>query len=91
MSPPNPAAFSGAGVSRDTLDAAERLVRVETKLDFIIEHLKDPQPGPQMLEKFSELDRRITLLERWHNMTIGALVILNIALTFFSDNIIGLL
>ena len=34
--------------------------------------------------------RRLKAMERWHNMTVGALVALNFLLTFFAPTIRGL-
>lgn len=74
----------------DVIDTAERLVRVETKLDFIIKSLENPPPGPQCVQKHEDFEKRFTALERWHNMTLGALVIVNIVFAFFSDKLKGL-
>lgn len=79
-----------SGSARD-LDTAERLVRLETKLDILIKSLENPNPGPQFIAKFDSLEKRLNTLERWHNMTIGALVVLNLIVTFMADKIKGLL
>lgn len=63
----------------DPIDTAERLVRVETKLDFLIESLK----------KHEELDGRIMSLEKFVNKAIGAMVALNILIAVFAYKLKG--
>jgi len=72
------------------LDTAERLVRVETKLDFVISRMETMPPSPTCLQKHTDFEERFTLLERWHNMTMGALVVANLVFIFFSDKLKGL-
>lgn len=75
----------------DTIDTAERLVRLETKLDFIIKSMDSLPPSPACVTKHLETDHRLTALERWQNIVIGGLAIANMVLLFFSDKIKGLL
>lgn len=74
----------------DQIDTAERLVRLETKLDFLINSLNDLPPSPECVNKHEKIEERLTNIETWHNRTIGALVALNLLLTIFSEKIRGL-
>lgn len=74
---------------RDPLDIAERIVRLETKLDFIIAQMEKPSPGPVCLAKHNEFELRFNALEAWRNRLIGIVMILNIAMVIFIDKIKG--
>lgn len=63
----------------DPIDTAERLVRLETKLDFLITSLK----------KHEELEERIASLEKFVNKAVGALVAINILITLFAYKLKG--
>lgn len=67
----------------DPIDTAERLVRLETKLDFLIKSLEDTAPKHKVLEE------RITSLERFVNRAIGAMVAVNILITVFAYKLKG--
>ena len=73
----------------DTIDTAERLVRLETKLDFLIKSMENLPPSPVCLEKQKEIDTRILSLERFVNRAIGAMVALNILITLFAYKLKG--
>lgn len=73
----------------DPIDTAERLVRVETKLDFIIKALDDLPPSPTCLKKHEELDDRLSALEKFVNRAVGALIAVNILITVFAYKLKG--
>ncbi len=73
----------------DSIDTAERLVRLETKLDFLIKSLDNLPPSPTCLKKHDELDERIGSVERFVNRAIGALVAVNILITVFAYKLKG--
>lgn len=60
---------------------AERLVRLETKMDFIIN---------VYMQRHEDVETRLKALERWHNICVGGLVALNVVLTFTAPLIRGL-
>jgi len=69
------------------LDVAERIVRLETKLDFIIAQIDKLPPAPACVVKHKEFDDRFIALEAWRNRLIGIVMILNIAMVVFIDKI----
>jgi hypothetical protein len=69
------------------LDIAERIVRLETKLDFIIAQMDKLPPSPACLAKHTEFDDRIAAMEAWRNKAIGVFMVINIALIIFIDKI----
>jgi hypothetical protein len=73
----------------DSIDTAERLVRLETKLDFVIKSLNDLPPSPTCLKKHEELEDRVTGLEKFVNRAVGALVAVNILITVFAYKLKG--
>lgn len=73
----------------DPIDTAERLVRVETKIDFLIKSLDNLPPSPTCLKKHDEIDDRINLLEKFVNRAIGAMVAINILITVFAYKLKG--
>lgn len=73
----------------ETLDFAERLVRLETKLDFIIKALDDLPPSPTCLKKHDDLEVRMSNLEKFVNRAIGALIAVNILITVFAYKLKG--
>jgi hypothetical protein len=82
-------------------DIAERMVRVETKLDFLIGQIDKLPPSPVCLVKHKEIDDRHEMLvekvekveqkfsglERWQNRVIGAVVAANIVLILAMEKI----
>jgi hypothetical protein len=75
----------------DPIDTAERLVRVETKLDFILKALSDLPPSPTCLKKHEHIEGRISSLERFVNRAVGAMVALNILITLFAYKLKGII
>jgi hypothetical protein len=73
----------------DALDIAERIVRLETKLDFLIAQMDKLPPSPICIHKHLDFDARMTSMEAWRNRAIGVVMILNIALVVFLDKIKG--
>ena len=57
----------------------ERLVRIETKVDMLIDNQKD------QIEHRTELEKRVGEIERRLNIFGGALLVINFLLAFFSD------
>jgi hypothetical protein len=73
----------------DPIDTAERLVRVETKLDFIIESMKNLPPSPVCLKQHEDIDERISTIEKFVNRAVGALIAINILITVFAYKLKG--
>lgn len=73
----------------DTIDTAERLVRLETKLDFIIKSMENLPPSPACLKKHEELEDRVSYMERFVNRAIGAMIAINILITIFAYKLKG--
>lgn len=69
----------------DLIDTAERLVRLETKLDFIIKSLEE------LPTQHNELEVRLTALEKFVNRAVGALIAVNILITVFAYKIKGII
>lgn len=68
----------------DALDTAERLARVETKIDFLIESLKNLPPHKELVEKDAAIEVRVTKLETFVNRAIGVIIAANVLLTLFA-------
>lgn len=73
----------------DTIDTAERLVRLETKLDFLIKSMENLPPSPTCLKKHEELEERVSAMERFVNRAIGAMIAINILITIFAYKLKG--
>jgi hypothetical protein len=71
----------------EQIELAERIVRVETKLDFLIAQLEKLPPSPTCVTRHSDFEHRILSLEAWRNKAIGALLILNIVFIVAIDKI----
>jgi len=69
------------------IDMAERVVRLETKIDFIIDRMEKLPPSPICIAKHNELDERLDTIELWRNRMIGAFLVLNIILAAVMDKI----
>lgn len=67
------------------LDIAERIVRLETKLDFIITQMERLPPSPVCITKHKEIDERLDDMDRWRNRAMGAILIINIVVVLFID------
>jgi hypothetical protein len=73
-----------AQVEMTDREFAERLVRIETKLDHIVEaQIKNSS-------KHDNLEDRLKTVEDKVNRFLGALVVLNFLLLFFAEKIRGL-
>lgn len=73
----------------DLIETAERLVRLETKLDFILKALNDLPPSPTCLKNHEALDDRMTSMEKFVNRAVGALIAVNILITVFAYKLKG--
>ena len=69
------------------LDIAERIVRLETKLDFIINQMERLPPSPVCISKHTELDERLDDMEKWRNRAVGALLSANLLFILFMEKI----
>jgi len=69
------------------VDTASRIVRLETKLDFIIERIDRLPPSPACIAKHKEIDDRMDSMEMWRNRILGALFLANIILVIAMDKI----
>lgn len=69
------------------IDTAERIVRLETKLDFIIDRMDKMPPSPICLAKHNELQARLDTMELWRNRAIGAFLVINVLLIAIMDKI----
>jgi hypothetical protein len=66
----------------------ERIVRLETKLDFIISQMQMLPPSPVCVAHHREFETRIMSLEAWRNKAIGALMIINIVMVIVVEKIL---
>jgi hypothetical protein len=66
---------------------AERIVRLETKLDFLIAQLNNLPPSPACVANHRDHDVRITALEAWRNKAIGVMLAANIIFVLVIDKI----
>ena len=69
------------------VDTASRIVRLETKLDFIIERIDRLPPSPICVGKHKELDDRLDAMETWRNRMVGAMLVINILVVVLMDKI----
>jgi hypothetical protein len=69
------------------VDTASRIVRLETKLDFIIERLDRLPPSSVCVVKHKELDERLDAMETWRNRMVGAILVINILVVILMDKI----
>jgi hypothetical protein len=69
--------------ARDPLDIAERIVRLETKLDFLIEKAVGERT------EIKALEARLDSMEAWRNRAIGVFMVVNIVFILFLDKIKG--
>lgn len=68
-------------------DISERMVRVETKLDILIQQVDKLPPSPTCLAKHRELDLRFETLEKWQNRLAGAFLAVNLFLILAMDKL----
>jgi hypothetical protein len=73
------------------VDTASRIVRLETKLDFIIERIDRLPPSPVCVAKHKELEDRLDVFEAnaiaWRNRVVGAILVVNILVVILMDKI----
>jgi len=69
------------------VDTASRIVRLETKLDFIIERIDKLPPSPVCITKHKELEARLDDADRWRNRVVGAILVINILVVILIDKI----
>ncbi len=69
------------------IDTAERIVRLETKLDFIIDRMEKLPPSPICIAKHTELEKRLDTIELWRNRMIGAFLVINVLVIAAMDKI----
>lgn len=72
----------------DNIGTSERLVRLETKLDNLLDLIKDKHEVFDT--KHADYEKRLKALETWVNRMFGGLVVLNVLLTVFSDKLQGI-
>lgn len=68
-------------------DMAERMVRVETKLDILLSQVDKLPPSPLCVAKHKEIDDRLEEMEKWRNRAMGALLAANMLFILFMDKI----
>jgi hypothetical protein len=71
----------------ENIDVAERIVRLETKLDFLISQMDRLPPSPACITKHTDMEIRLSSLETWRNRAMGIVLVFNIALVVFMDKI----
>jgi hypothetical protein len=69
------------------VDTASRIVRLETKLDFIIDKIDRLPPSPVCIAKHKELEDRLDAMETWRNRMVGAILVINILVVILMDKI----
>lgn len=73
----------------DPIDTAERLVRIETKLEFLIKSMENLPPSPVCLRKHEELEERVSSMEKFVNRVIGIAIAANIMITVLAYKLKG--
>jgi hypothetical protein len=66
---------------------AERLTRLETKLDILIAQIDKLPPSPTCVANHKDHETRLTKLEGWRNKIIGIMLALNIVFILVIDKI----
>lgn len=69
------------------VETATRIVRLETKIDFIIDKIDKLPPSPVCVAKHLEIDNKFDDVERWRNRAVGALLVANIIFILMVDKI----
>jgi hypothetical protein len=69
------------------IDTAQRIVRLETKLDFLIDRIDKLPPSPVCLAKHRELEDRLDDMDKWRNRVVGVVLMFNIVIVVFMDKI----
>lgn len=73
------------------IDTASRIVRLETKLDFIIAQMQSLPPSPTCVAHHAEANRRLNSLEAWRNRAVGVMLVVNIVLVVAVEKIFNFL
>ena len=68
-------------------ETGERIVRLETKLDFLISQMDRLPPSPTCITRHLEFDNRLTSIEAWRNRAIGVVLVFNIVILIFMDKL----
>lgn len=75
-------------------DMAERMVRVETKLDILLAQVDKLPPSPvcvvkhkEVDQRFEAVDKRFGMIEKWQNRLAGALIAANVLLILAMEKI----
>lgn len=68
-------------------DTAERIVRLETKLDFLINQMDRLPPSPICVQRHVEFDTRLASAEAWRNRAIGMVMVFNVIIVIFMDKV----
>lgn len=71
----------------DKIITAERLTRLETKLDILISQIEKLPPSPVCVANHRDHDKRLTSLEGWRNKAIGVLMAANIFFILIIDKL----
>lgn len=73
----------------EQIEIAERIVRLETKLDFLISQIDRLPPSPACIEQHEAISNRVTVLEAWRNRAVGVLLVINIVLVATMDKVLN--
>ena len=78
-------------MSPPDVDTASRIVRLETKVDYIIERIDRLPPSPVCVAKHKEIEDRLDAFEAnaiaWRNRVVGAILVINILVVILMDKI----
>jgi hypothetical protein len=69
------------------IDTAQRIVRLETKLDFLIDRIDKLPPSPVCLARHREIEDRLDDMDKWRNRVVGVVLMFNIVIVVFMDKI----
>jgi hypothetical protein len=72
----------------ETFDTGARIAVLETELKNIVSELKEHRKDSrdqhqQMMEKITELDKRLQIIERWRWMVVGGAIALGYFVSHF--------
>lgn len=73
----------------DNIDTAERIVRLETKLDFLISQIEKLPPSPTCVSAHNDLGDRIGVLEGLKNKALGVFIVVNLATAVLVEKMIN--
>jgi hypothetical protein len=66
---------------------AERIVRLETKLDFIIDKIDRLPPSPVCTAKHKEFEDKFDEIDKWRNRLVGVVLVINVMIVILMDKI----